>query len=144
MFRKKVEVNDFNNHRVFKAKLPSINLPSFGGSYDSWLSFHDLFKSLVHKDTELANIEKLYRLKGCLKSEAADIIESLEISSDNYLVAWDLLKKRYDNRKVIREGHASALLKLPKISKEYLIRTLVDQLQRHVRALQSLNELVEA
>ena len=57
----------------------------------------------------------MYHLKGCLKGEAADIIESLEISSDNYIVAWDLLQKRYDNRKVIREDHASALLKLPDI-----------------------------
>ena len=84
---KKVDVNDFNNHRVFKAKLPSINLPSFEGSYDSWLGFHDLFKSLVHEDTELSNIEKLYHLKGCLKGEATDIVESLEISSDNCIVA---------------------------------------------------------
>ena len=46
---KKADPNEFNNHRVFKAKLPSINLPSFEGSYDSWLGFHDLFKSLVHE-----------------------------------------------------------------------------------------------
>ena len=134
-------INDIQ--RVSKSKLPSITLPSFSGKYDAWLGFHDLFNSLVHNNNELSDIEKLYHLKGCLEGKAADVLASLEISSENYAVAWELLKERYDNRKVIREGHAKSLLNLPVVSKEYSVRSLLDEVLKHVRALKSLNETVE-
>ena len=37
----------------------------------------------------------------------------------------------------------NTLLKLPEISREYSICTLVDQLQKHVRARQKFNELID-
>lgn len=82
-------------------------------------------------------------MKGCLEGKAADVLASLEISSKNYVVAWKLLKNRYDNRKVIREDHAKSLINLPSLSKEYTVRALLDDVQKHVRALKSLNKMVE-
>ncbi|XP_076765155.1 uncharacterized protein LOC143432262 [Xylocopa sonorina] len=126
-----------------KRSLPRINLPCFRGSYESWLGFHDLFKSLVDDDNNIPDIEKLYHLKGCLKDEAAEVIASIEMSSENYRVAWGLLKERYDNRKVIRQTHVKALLNLKHLSKENSVRSLIDQVQKHVRALEALNEPVD-
>ncbi|CAK9799187.1 hypothetical protein ANTPLA_LOCUS1923 [Anthophora plagiata] len=125
-----------------KRCLPRVNLPSFSGSYESWLGFHDLFKSLVDDDKEIPDIEKLYHLKGCLKDEAAEILASIELSSENYKVAWGLLKEQYDNRKIIRQTHAKALLNLKQISKDFPVRSLLDQVQKHVRALEALKEPV--
>ena len=89
-------------------KLPSLNLPIFNGNYETWLGFYDLFKSLVDDDSNTSNIEKFYHLKGCLRGEAAEVIASLELSAENYKVAWDLLRDRYDNRKVIRQSHVKS------------------------------------
>ena len=47
-----------NSTRNRKKTLPRVNLPTFSGSYETWLGFHDLFKSLVHDDDEIPNIEK--------------------------------------------------------------------------------------
>ncbi|CAK9809183.1 hypothetical protein ANTQUA_LOCUS5922, partial [Anthophora quadrimaculata] len=126
-----------------KRCLPRINLPSFSGSYESWLGFHDLFKSLVDDDKDIPDIEKLYHLKGCLRGEAAEVLASIELSSENYRVAWGLLKERYDNRKIIRQTHVKALLNLQCISKENSVRSLIDQVQKHVRALEALKEPVD-
>ncbi|CAK9796219.1 hypothetical protein ANTPLA_LOCUS696 [Anthophora plagiata] len=126
-----------------KRCLPRINLPSFSGSYESWLGFHDLFKSLVDDDKDIPDIEKLYHLKGCLRDEAAEALASIELSSENYRVAWSLLKERYDNRKIIRQTHVKALLNLQCISKETSVRSLIDQVQKHVRALEALKESVD-
>ena len=97
----------------------------------------------MHNNNELSDIEKLYHLKCCLVGKATDVIASPEISSENYVVAWELLRERYDNRKVIREGHAKSLLNLPVVSKEYSVRSLLDEVQKHAGALKSLNETVE-
>ena len=132
-----------NNVQASKRNFPRLNLPFFSGSYESWLGFHDIFKALVDDDKYLPAIEKLYHLKGCLKDETAEIIASLELSSENYIVAWELLKERYDNRKIIRQTHVKALLNLPYMSKDFPVRSFVDQIQKHVRAFKALKEPVE-
>ncbi|XP_033221091.1 uncharacterized protein LOC117175494 [Belonocnema kinseyi] len=137
-----IHENSTNIVQGSKKNLPRVNLPSFSGSYESWLGFHDLFKSLVDDNKDIPEIEKLYHLKGCLKNEAAEVLASIELSSDNYKVAWDLLKERYDNRKIIRQTHVKALLNLPFISKDFPVRSLVDQIQKHIRALDALKEPV--
>ena len=134
-------VNELTRH---KSKLPSLNLPTFEGSYATWLGFHDLFMSLVDNDPQLTDIEKLLHLKGCLRNEAAEIVTALDLSSENYTVAWELLKNRYDNRRLIRESHFKELLKLPVISREFSVRALHDQTQKHVRSLKALGESVDS
>ena len=132
-----------NFGQTSKRSLPRVNLPSFSGSYESWLGFHELFKSLVDDDKEIPDIGKLYHLKGCLRDEAAEVIASIELSSENYTVAWNLLKLRYDNRKTIRQAHVKALLNLPVLSREFTVRSLLYQVQKHVRELEALKEPVD-
>lgn len=44
-------------------KLPVIKLPTFGGRYEDWRSFHDIFVSLIHNNSSLSEIEKLHFFK---------------------------------------------------------------------------------
>ena len=64
-------------------KRTSLSIQAFSGSYDTWLEFRDLFKSLVADDKTIANIEKLCHLKGYLTGEAAEIIDTIELSAEN-------------------------------------------------------------
>ncbi|XP_063619660.1 uncharacterized protein LOC134792321 [Cydia splendana] len=50
-----------------RANLPKITIPIFTGEYESWYSFHDLFKNLIHNDATLSNTEKMQYLKTHLK-----------------------------------------------------------------------------
>lgn len=136
--------NANQNAIISNIKLPTINLPTFNGSYETWLGFSDTFKSIVHDNDTIPATQKLHYLKSCLNNEASEIIHSLEISAENYTVAWDLLSNRYDNKKVIIESHTRALLQTPQVSKDFSLRSLVDHVQKHLRALRALKESVDS
>ncbi|XP_033225071.1 uncharacterized protein LOC117178004 [Belonocnema kinseyi] len=94
-------------------------------------------------EQDKTNLESKLK-NGCLKGDAAEVLASIELSAENYCVAWELLKERYDNRKIIREGHVKSLLHLPCISIEFPVRSLLDQVQKHIRALKALKESVDS
>lgn len=74
-------------------RLPQIKLQTFSGGIDEWLSFRDLFASLIHWRTDLPEVEKFHYLKGCLQGEPKSLIDSLKITKANYQIAWDTLCK---------------------------------------------------
>ena len=139
------EVGPNENQVRFDARfeLPKLQTPIFYGSFDTWLTFYDSFKSMCHNNQALAPIQKFHYLKACIKGEAAEVIASLETTGQNYQVAWELLKSRYDNEKYIVESHVNALFDIPNISREFSIRALLDNVQKRIRALKALGQPVE-
>lgn len=91
--------------------LPKLNLPTLSGKYDEWVPFFDSLNSIIHSNLSLSNIQKLQYLKASLTADASNVISSLEISDLNYKVAWNLLKERYDNKRVIIHTHIKAIMK---------------------------------
>lgn len=122
-----------------------MTLPDFNGEYHTWLQFHDTFLTLIHQNVKLNNIEKFYYLKGCLKGEASEILQSLEVSDANYETAWELLRQRFENKRIIIEKHVQTMFEYPTISKEsaILLRKLIDDFNKHIRALKSAGEPTE-
>ncbi|XP_026475990.1 uncharacterized protein LOC113381242 [Ctenocephalides felis] len=90
-----------DSHSVLDVKLPDITLPKFNGDYSEWTQFIDLYNSFIHSNTKLPPVTKLHYLKGALLSSAAKLISSLNLSNENYMVAYDLLCKTYDNKYLI-------------------------------------------
>lgn len=80
--------------------LPKIQIPTYSGQYEEWLSFHDLFTTLVHNNKSLDNVQKLHYLKTSLTGEAASILKHIQVTECNYSQAWDLLKSRYGNKRI--------------------------------------------
>lgn len=100
-----IRVGDGSAHwNMDHVRLPQITLQSFNGNIDEWLSFRDLFTSLIHCKVELPEVEKFHYLKGCLQGEPRALIDPLPITRANYQVAWDLLLKRYNNSKQLKNG----------------------------------------
>ncbi|XP_065091455.1 uncharacterized protein LOC135712392 [Ochlerotatus camptorhynchus] len=126
-------------------RLPQIKLHTFNGNIDEWLSFRDLFMSLIHWKAELPEVEKLHYLKGCLQGEAKALIEPLSITAANYQVAWDMLLKRYNNSKQLRKRQVQALFKLPTLSKESGadLHILVEGFERIVQTLDQVIQPVD-
>ncbi|XP_071577848.1 uncharacterized protein [Temnothorax nylanderi] len=125
-------------------RLPKLDLPKFSGKYDEWFPFFDAFNSIIHSSDSLSNVQKLQYLRGCLSSEASDVINSLEISDLNYNVAWRLLKERYDNKRVIVHTHVKAIMELPSMTKENAVelRQIANGATKHIHALQALRRPV--
>jgi len=47
-------------------RLPPIDLPQIGGNLDEWYSVKDQFETMVHKNKDINNAEKIYYLKTSL------------------------------------------------------------------------------
>lgn len=124
-----------------KIKLRAMDVPTFAGSFDTWRSFRDSFRSLVHDNESLTKIQKFHHLQASLKGPAADVLDSIELCDENYDEAWALLNKRFNYEKWIIEGHVNALLNLPAIKRDTpeALRQLHDSTLKNLRALNSLN-----
>ena len=121
-------------------KLPDISLPEFNGNIEDWDTFKQGFRSLVHNDARLGSIQKFHYLKGALKnSKATDLISSLELSADNYLVAWKLLEERFENKTSLVFRHIQCLFDMNKVDTTSALstRTLLDNISKHTRGLKS-------
>lgn len=127
-------------------KLPPIKLPIFDGQYGNWLEFKDSFVALVDGDNSLNNIQKFYYLRSSLSKEVLEVIKSIEVSDSNYIVAWQFLKDRFENKKLIIYNHIRAIFEHPSLSKESYVelRNLYDSTTKHLRALKSLGENTDA
>lgn len=82
-------------------KLPEIHIPKFGGNYTEWITFRDLFVSMIHKNLSLDNVQRLQYLKGYLTGEAEQLIRYTPVSEANYEHCWKLLEQRYSNKKYL-------------------------------------------
>lgn len=82
-------------------KLPAIQLPKFSGDYKTWTSFHDLFVTLIHNNQNIPNVQKLYHLKSNLTDEAEQLLRHVTVTDANYQTAWEILKQRYENKRVL-------------------------------------------
>jgi len=132
-------INEITHHNV---KISTIALPHFDGSYEKWNHFFDLFKALVDSDASLTNVQKFYYLQSVLKDNAAQVIHSLEVTGENYPIALELLRSRFENKRLTTRHHVRALFNLPQIVKESAgpLRALSDELCKNLRALKALGE----
>lgn len=133
-----------NTTSNFPAKLPPISIPEFSGSYDKWMQFYETFDSLIEKNATLSNVQKFYYLQTALKGDAFQTISSLNATDHNYTIAWDLLKKRYENKKAIVHAHVKAIYNLFPVKEEShsSLRKFLDTFQKHFRSLERLGQAV--
>lgn len=126
-------------------KLPTIQLPKFSGSYDDYLEFRDTFTSLIHNNDDIDEVNKFHYLRASLEGSAAVVIQSVEFSATNYAVAWQLLCDRFDNKRLLIQNHVSSLFNIETITKEssLTLKRLIDQVNKNLRALESLGEPVK-
>lgn len=82
-----------------RIRLSKIELPSFSGNSEDWYAFYHTFEKLINRNSDLSEIQKFHYLRLSLKSEAAEVIKAFEITTENYIEAWELLVERYDNRR---------------------------------------------
>mgnify|MGYP005984387679 FL=1 len=119
---------------MIKQKLPVLTLAEFSGSFSEWLAFKDTFKSVIHENTTLSNVEKMHYLRSALKVEALRAIDAIAVSSANYNAAWDILQKRYENERLLVHAHVKNILNaqgVPKPNAE-LLRSLCDNITNKI------------
>ena len=69
----------------------------------------------------------------------------MEMSVNNYDVAWNLLEGRFENKRVLIYHHVQALIELPIMQRESPtgLRQLLDHTEKHILALKKLGEPIK-
>lgn len=101
-----------------QARLPRIDLPKFNGNPSEWLSFKDLFNSLVLSNPTLTEVGRLQYLKTSLVGSAAQLLKNTTLTADNFQKAWDALIAFYENKRLLVNTALHSLLNIKRMSKE--------------------------
>ena len=121
------------------ARLPKLELPTFGGDSREWTSFWEQFEAAVHK-TELPDVTKFSYLRTLLIGEAKCTVSGLPLTAANYDAAVELLKERYGRKEKIVFHHVQDLLALD-VKSTATVKELwrfYNAMKTHVRSLEAL------
>lgn len=100
------------------ARLPRIDIPKFNGTPADWLSFKDLFSSLIVANPTLTSVEKLQYLKTSLVGSASHLLKNTTLTADNFQRAWDALISFYENKRLLVNAALHSLVTLKRMTKE--------------------------
>ncbi|GFX83660.1 integrase catalytic domain-containing protein [Trichonephila clavipes] len=124
-------------------RLPKLTLESFSGKdISSFPSFWARFKSAVHENSSLNDVDKFSYLKSVVTSDAELAIRGLTLTSENYAKAIKILENRFGRQELIVDFHMNRLLNLTPVRKSFdviALRNLYDQLEINIRGLESLD-----
>ena len=127
-------------HALPKISLPKLDFSPFTGKYEEWSTFKDIFTALIHnnpKDVTLEDVTKFQYLLSMLTNEPKSLLSRTPVTSAEYEGAWDILKDRYENRKIIVFEHLKTLLTLKQVSQDSAksLRELMDTMTLEIRSL---------
>ena len=118
-----------------------MSLVTFDGEPTNWQPFWDSFRSSIHENAALANVDKLQYMKQSLFGIAADTISGLPLTNSWYRKALYLLEKRFEDKQIVISQHMEDLVELPKIVSNKELRKLIilyDKTKATVHSLKSL------
>lgn len=122
--------SSFNLNAVSTLKLPPCDTESFEGGYANWPAFRDLFWGIFGTHPGISSAQKLYHLRSKTKGEARKIVEGFDLVDDNFLLAWNALKGRYENIRILVQQQMKHLFGLQMVQTEN--SKAIRQLQRGI------------
>lgn len=131
------------NQQQKDIKLPRITIPSFSGDFKSWTTFHDLFQSLVVNNTSLSDVERLHHLKSSLTGDAASLLRQFAVQGNNFTPAWDLLNKRFANKKLLLHSEMDRFMSAPKAT-SFNIESVRRVMDISTECITAINNLIPA
>ncbi|XP_075152891.1 uncharacterized protein LOC142226662 [Haematobia irritans] len=99
-------------------KVPPCDTENFQGGYEEWPSFRDMFTAVYINHPKLTPVQKLYHLRLKVKGQAAGIVRKYNLCGDNFFLAWEALRARYENKRILVDNQLRILFNLKSISSE--------------------------
>ena len=129
------------NLKSVSVKLPDIRIEPFSGKITDFESFFQLFDALIVQNSSLSDIQKFVYLKSYLKGESLKLIDSLKVTNENFQIAIDTLKSRYENKTSIINSYLTSMFDTQNMSKctSSLLREFVSNTQKNIQSLKNLN-----
>src|SRR5207237_965997 len=124
-----------------KYKLQKLEGRKFSGEYLDWLSWWAYFQK-IHEDDEMDSTDKFQYLIQYMKkgTRAEKIVNSYPVSKENYPKVVEALRKRYGNKRILKELYIRQLIKMvtSKSGEKKSLSTMYDELESSLRSWQSL------
>ncbi|XP_061400856.1 uncharacterized protein LOC133336592 [Musca vetustissima] len=93
-------------------KVPPCDTEVFKGSYEEWPSFRDMFTAVYITHKKLTPAQKLYYLRNKTKGSAGAIVKRYPLCDENFDMAWNALKTRYENKRVLVDNQLKILFNM--------------------------------
>lgn len=120
--------------------LPKLKLPEFNGEPTEWQPFISLFDRMVHENKKLDKELKVEYLKTCVKGDAAKITKHMDPTEENYQSCYELLRKRFDNKREMLGKLIDKMMELPKIKVECAnnLKNLHDTIYESIMSIKNI------
>ena len=125
-----------------KTKLPTIEIKTFNGDFLQWRRFWEQFEITTHNDPDLSNINKFVYLQSLVEGKAAQAIDGLLQTRDNYDEAVQILTERFGTQQTLITAYMDEMVKIPKVTDMNdvtTLRTVYDKLDTNIRNLKDLS-----
>ncbi|XP_075158057.1 uncharacterized protein LOC142231329 [Haematobia irritans] len=99
-------------------KVPPCDTQIFEGGYEEWPSFRDMFTAVYGNHPKLTKAQKLYHLRNKTQGPAGAIVKRYPLCDDNFDLAWNALKSRYENKRVLVDNQLKILFNIPTVTTE--------------------------
>ncbi|XP_075150812.1 uncharacterized protein LOC142224919 [Haematobia irritans] len=111
--RDPVENNTFiPDNSTVCIKVPPCDTEVFSGSYEQWPSFRDMFTAVYVNHPKLTPAQKLYHLRNKTKESAGAIVKRYPLCDENFEHAWNALKARFENKRVLVDNQLKILFNI--------------------------------
>lgn len=81
-----------------RSNYPKLTIRPFDGTLTPWTTFWESYKSAIHENPILTDIDKFNYLRSLLERSALDVVASPTMTAANYEEAVQVLQKRYGNK----------------------------------------------
>ncbi|XP_059223054.1 uncharacterized protein LOC131996886 [Stomoxys calcitrans] len=99
-------------------KVPPCDTELFYGGYEEWPAFRDMFSAVYVDHPRLPPVQKLYHLRLKCRGQAGEIVKKYKLCGENFCLAWEALRMRYENKRILVDNQLKILLNLPPITSE--------------------------
>uniref|UniRef100_A0A8D9F1Z1 Integrase catalytic domain-containing protein n=2 Tax=Cacopsylla melanoneura TaxID=428564 RepID=A0A8D9F1Z1_9HEMI len=125
---------------VVQPKLPKLEVPVFSGDLKEWSNFHSLYRSTIHRRTDITEVEKLQYLRSFLRGTPLHLIENFQLLDGNYHAAYKTLCDRYENKRVLASHHLNMILNFKPLPNNSVsgLRQFLEVFQTNVAAVKNL------
>ena len=97
-------------------------------------------EALIVNYSTLPDVQKFHYLIASLKNEAKDLISNLQITNENFFVAWQLVTERYNNTINCHDACQAFMLNAQvKKGDASSLRQLINHVSSHMNAFQALS-----
>ncbi|XP_075158202.1 uncharacterized protein LOC142231478 [Haematobia irritans] len=102
----------------FSLKLPPCDTELFNGGYEKWPCFRDMFTAIYIKHPKLSPAQKLFHLRAKTRGEASQIVKQFSLTDDNFGLAWEALRQRYENKRILVNHQLKKIFEMERVGTE--------------------------